>query len=135
MITEKQQRKVFSVTIERLTKCPGKWMELGNIILSEVTQSQKNTHGMYSLISRYYTKNNLKNAQNTYDTTHRSYETTEEGRPHLTVDATVLLRRGKNIISGGRGREGSGRERKGREKAGPVQILEEVGKKHRWSGI
>ena len=30
-----------------------KWMELENI-LSEVTQSQKNTHGMYSLISGYY---------------------------------------------------------------------------------
>jgi hypothetical protein len=29
----------------------GKWMELENITLSEVTQSQKNTHGMYSLIS------------------------------------------------------------------------------------
>jgi hypothetical protein len=31
----------------------GKWMELENIILSEVTQSQKNTHGMHSLISGY----------------------------------------------------------------------------------
>jgi hypothetical protein len=31
----------------------GKWMELENIILSEVTQSQKVPHGMYSLISRY----------------------------------------------------------------------------------
>jgi hypothetical protein len=31
----------------------GKWMELENIILSEVTRPQKNTHGMYSLISRY----------------------------------------------------------------------------------
>jgi hypothetical protein len=31
----------------------GKWMELEIIILSEVTQSQKNTHGMYSLISGY----------------------------------------------------------------------------------
>jgi hypothetical protein len=30
------------------------WMELENIILSEVIQSQKNTHGMYSLIRRYY---------------------------------------------------------------------------------
>jgi hypothetical protein len=29
-----------------------KWMELGNI-LSEVTQWQKNTHGMHSLISGY----------------------------------------------------------------------------------
>jgi hypothetical protein len=28
-------------------------IELENIILSEVTQSQKNTHGMYSLVSRY----------------------------------------------------------------------------------
>ena len=31
----------------------GKWMELENIILSEVTQSQKNTHGMHSLKSAY----------------------------------------------------------------------------------
>jgi hypothetical protein len=32
----------------------GKWMHLEDIILSEVTQSQKNTHGMHSLISGYY---------------------------------------------------------------------------------
>jgi hypothetical protein len=32
-------------------KFAGKWMELENIILSEVTQSQKNLHGLYSLIS------------------------------------------------------------------------------------
>jgi hypothetical protein len=31
----------------------GKWMELEIIILSEVTQSQKNTHGIHSLISGY----------------------------------------------------------------------------------
>jgi hypothetical protein len=31
----------------------GKLMELENIILSEVSQSQKNTHGMHSLISGY----------------------------------------------------------------------------------
>ena len=31
----------------------GKWMELENIFLSEVTQSQKKSHGMHSLISRY----------------------------------------------------------------------------------
>jgi hypothetical protein len=30
-----------------------KWMELENIILSEVTQSQRNKHGVYSLISGY----------------------------------------------------------------------------------
>ena len=31
----------------------GKWMGLGNTILSEVTQSQKNTHDMHSLINGY----------------------------------------------------------------------------------
>ena len=31
----------------------GKWMELENIILSEVTQTQKDMQGMYSLISGY----------------------------------------------------------------------------------
>ena len=36
-----------------LMKFLGKWMDLEDIILSEVTQSQKNTHGMHSLISRY----------------------------------------------------------------------------------
>ena len=31
-----------------------KWMELENIILSGVTQSQKDTHSMHSLTSGYY---------------------------------------------------------------------------------
>jgi hypothetical protein len=31
----------------------GKWMHLEDIILSEVTQSQKNSLDMYSLISGY----------------------------------------------------------------------------------
>ena len=31
----------------------GKWLELENIILSELSQSQKNIHEMQSLISRY----------------------------------------------------------------------------------
>jgi hypothetical protein len=44
-----------------------KWMDLEDIILSEVTQSQKNTHGMHSLISGYsprsseYPRYNLQN--------------------------------------------------------------------------
>ena len=33
-----------------------KWMDLEDIILSEVTQSQKNTHDMHSLISGYYAR-------------------------------------------------------------------------------
>jgi hypothetical protein len=32
----------------------GKWMDLEGIVLSEITQSQKNSHDMYSLISGYY---------------------------------------------------------------------------------
>ena len=31
----------------------GKRIELEDIILSEITQSQNNTHGMHSLISEY----------------------------------------------------------------------------------
>ena len=31
----------------------GRWMDLEGIILSEVTQTQKNSHDMYSLISGY----------------------------------------------------------------------------------
>ena len=31
----------------------GKWMELENIILSEVTQTQKDNYHMYSLISSF----------------------------------------------------------------------------------
>ena len=32
-------------------KFGGKWMELEKFILSELTQTQKDKHGMYSLIS------------------------------------------------------------------------------------
>ena len=38
---------------EDILSFAGKWMELENIILSEVTQTQKYMHGMYSLISGY----------------------------------------------------------------------------------
>ena len=36
---------------DEFMKFLGKWMELENIILSELTQSQKNTDGLHSLIS------------------------------------------------------------------------------------
>jgi hypothetical protein len=35
----------------------GKWMDLEGIILTEVTQSQNNSHDMYSLISGYWPRN------------------------------------------------------------------------------
>jgi hypothetical protein len=34
-------------------KFSGKWMELENIILSEVTQTQNDKHDMYSLLNEY----------------------------------------------------------------------------------
>jgi hypothetical protein len=34
-------------------KSAGKWMELEKIMLSEVIHSQKDKHGIYSLISGY----------------------------------------------------------------------------------
>ena len=49
-------------------------MDLEDIILSEVTQSQKNTHVMQSLIVDICPE-----AQNTPDTIHKTYETQEEG--------------------------------------------------------
>jgi hypothetical protein len=36
-----------------IMKFSGKWLELESIILSEVTQIQKYTHGVYSLINRH----------------------------------------------------------------------------------
>ena len=38
---------------EDILSFAGKWMELENIILTEVTQTQKDMHGMYSLIHGY----------------------------------------------------------------------------------
>jgi hypothetical protein len=51
-------------------------MELDSIILSEVAQSQKNTHGMHSLISGFSPE-----AQNTQDTNYISHKALEEGKP------------------------------------------------------
>jgi hypothetical protein len=42
-----------TVKNDEFMKFLGQWLELENITLSEVTQLQKNTHGMHSLISGY----------------------------------------------------------------------------------
>ena len=42
-----------AIKINEFMKLLGKWVELENIIVSEVTQSQKITHAMHSLISGY----------------------------------------------------------------------------------
>lgn len=38
---------------EDIMSLAGKWMELGNIILSEVIQTQREMHNMHSLVNRY----------------------------------------------------------------------------------
>jgi hypothetical protein len=43
----------LAIKKEDILSFAGKWMELQNIILSEVTQIQKDMHGMYTLISAY----------------------------------------------------------------------------------
>jgi hypothetical protein len=42
-----------AIKSDEFMKFLGIWLELENIILSEVTKSQKNTHDMHSLISGY----------------------------------------------------------------------------------
>jgi hypothetical protein len=54
--TEEWIQKMYIYTMEYYSviknnesmKFAGKWLELENIILREVTEIQKNTHGMYS---------------------------------------------------------------------------------------
>jgi hypothetical protein len=61
MTKEPIQKRWFIYTMEYYTSIKnkdilsfaGKWMELENIILSEVTQTQKDMHSMHSLISGY----------------------------------------------------------------------------------
>jgi hypothetical protein len=42
-----------AIQYEDIVSFSGKWMELEDIILNEVTQTQKDMHSIYSLISRY----------------------------------------------------------------------------------
>jgi hypothetical protein len=74
-------------------KFAGKWMKLENI-LSEVTKD----YTWYVLTNKVDISQ--KEAQNTHDATHRPYEIQEERRSQQSVDATVLLSRGKRVISG-----------------------------------
>jgi len=50
----------------------GKWIELENSILSEVTQTQKDIHGMWYVLTNKWIL--AKKVQNTHDTIHRTQE-------------------------------------------------------------
>ena len=58
-LTEKWIKKMWYIytmeyyTVKKILKFVGKWMDLENIILSEVTQTQKDKYHMYSLISGF----------------------------------------------------------------------------------
>ena len=44
---------LIAIKNDEIMNFVGKWMELENIILIEVTQIQKDMHGMYTLISGF----------------------------------------------------------------------------------
>jgi hypothetical protein len=43
----------YSSTKNNILIFISKWMKLGNIIMGEVTQTQKEKHGNYSVVSEY----------------------------------------------------------------------------------
>ena len=98
-------------------KFTGKWMELENIILSEVTQSQKNTHSMYSLI-KWTLAQKFGNPKMQF-TDHMKPKKKED----QNVDASVLLRRGNKILTGGKIETKSGAETEGKA----IQTLPRLG--------
>jgi hypothetical protein len=87
-------------------KFTGKWMELENIILSEVTQSQKNWYVRTDKWILAKTNKQTNKQTNSYDTTHRPYETQEEGR--IMDGCFSPTQKGKKIIMGGREKEAGG---------------------------
>jgi hypothetical protein len=70
----------------------GKWLDLEGIILSEVTQSQKNSHDMYSLISGYWPRNLVYPRYKIQLAKHMKLKKNED----QSVDTLPLLRIGNN---------------------------------------
>jgi hypothetical protein len=76
-------------------KFTGKWMELENTILSEITQSQKDTL-QYALTDKWILVQKF-GIPKIQLTDHMKLKNKED----KSVDATVLLRRGNKILTGG----------------------------------
>jgi hypothetical protein len=74
-------------------------MELDNIILSEITKTQKDVYGMYLLISGYYPKS-------IEDLGHNPQIIRSVTSRGPSEDVSIPCRRRKEIIMGGRGKEG-----------------------------
>jgi hypothetical protein len=108
-------------------KFTGKWVDLENTILSEVTQSQKNTHG-----TDKYILGKECGIPTLQLTDHMKLKRKENQR----VDTLVLLRRGSKIIKGNRGWEKLGRKRRGGGgKEGQNHVWEKMKEMYRGSGI
>jgi len=75
-----------------------KWMELEDTILSEVTQTQKNMHVMYSLIMDISHK-----IQDTHAILHRPKRTNK--KKGTSEESWISLRRGNKIVTRGRWKE------------------------------
>ena len=118
----------LAITNNDFTNFVGKCIELENIILSEITQTRKDIHGMYSLISGYYLpKLRIPMIQLTdYIRLNK-----KEGQ---SVDAANLLKKEKNNHR--RQKEGgTWWEREGRGKTGwQNQVWQETGEKFRGPG-
>ena len=83
-------------------------MELENIILSEVTHTQKDMHGIYSLISGYYQNQNKCRIPRIQSTELKKVD--KQKGP--SEDVSILLGREKKAITGGGWRKGPGCERR-----------------------
>jgi hypothetical protein len=73
----------------------GKWVGLENIILSEVIQSQKNTHGIYSLISKWTLAQKLRIPKIQFT----DYMKLKK-KKYQSLSTLILLRRGNKILTG-----------------------------------
>jgi hypothetical protein len=80
---------------DEFMKFLGKWMELENIMLSEVTQIIKG-HTWYALTDKWILAQKLR-IPNIQFTDHMKLKKEEQ-----RVDTSMLLRRGKKILTGGK---------------------------------
>jgi hypothetical protein len=93
---------------EDIMSIAGKCIEQENTILSEVTQTQKDMHGMYSLIRQILAKK----VQNTKNIIHRIKKVNKQKGP--SEESSIPLGRTKKaIIEVGRDKEGPLWEREG----------------------
>ena len=81
-----------AIKMNEFLKFLGKWLDLEGIILSEVTQSQKNSNDMYSLISEYYPRNLEYPRYKLQFAKHMKLKKNED----QSVDTLPLLRIGNN---------------------------------------